>query len=72
MIASAIELDSNGTYVLPVLGKLLPVDLDTHVMSWHINTEDPLPDSFYEDSIYNDALDYEVRMADMSDMRASN
>ena len=61
MIASAIELDSNGTYVLPVLGKLLPVDLDTHVMSWHINTEDPLPDSFYEDSIYNDALDYEVR-----------
>ncbi len=65
MIASAIELDSNGNYVLPILGKLVPVDLDTHVMSWYINTEDPLPDEVY-------ASNYEAYMADLSDMHALN
>ena len=40
-LATGIELDSNGTYVLPLLGKLVPVDLDTHVMSFYIHTEDP-------------------------------
>ena len=46
-LATGIELDSNGTYVLPILGQLVPVDLDTHVMSWYIHTEDPLPEDFY-------------------------
>ena len=64
-LATGIELDSNGTYVLPILGQLVPVDLDTHVMSWYIHTEDPLPEDFYH-------VNYETYMAEMSDMRAHN
>ena len=65
---AALTLDSEGNYVFGAAGKFIPLDLDSHVMSYYINTEDPLPEDFYhhpsdadyENSIYDAQLAYEV------------